>query len=329
MPQRLCLASLAALAALGSIAAAHAATPTWKPQDGVEIIVGAGAGGGNDNIARTMQKIMQDRRLVETPSTVVNKAGGGGTIAYSYLGQRRGNGHYIAISSNTLLTNHITGISPISYTDFTPLAIMINEYISFAVRSDSPLMTGRDLIAKLKNDPSAVVFGISSTLGNINHIAAAVVARAGGIDVKKMKVVVFNSSAASITALLGGHVDVVTGPPSISAKHIEAGKLRSLGITSPRRLRGDLAAQPTWREQGIDAVVINWRGVVGAQGIGAPQIAFWDETFGKLARTDEWDLDLERNMWENAYVDSKGATQYLKMQHDELKHVLTELGFVK
>jgi putative tricarboxylic transport membrane protein len=329
VPQRSCLAWLAALVVLGSIAAAAAATPAWKPQDSVEIIVGAGAGGGNDNIARTMQKIMQDRRLVEAPSTVVNKAGGGGTIAYSYLGQRRANGHYIAISSNTLLTNHITGISPISYTDFTPLAIMINEYISFVVKSDSPLTTGRDLIAKLKSDPSTVVFGISSTLGNINHIAAAVVARAGGIDVKKMKVVVFNSSAASITALLGGHVDVVTGPPSISAKHVEAGKLRSLGITSPRRLRGILATQPTWREQGIDAVVINWRGVVGAQGIGAPQIAFWDETFGKLARTDEWDLDLERNLWENVYIDSRGTTQYLKTQYDELKHVLTELGFVK
>ena len=317
------------LATVGTIAAADAATPAWKPQDNVEIIVGAGAGGGNDNIARTMQKIIQDRRLIEAPSNVANKPGGGGTIAFNYLGQHRANGHYIGISSNTLLTNHITGISALSHHDFTPLAIMINEYISFVVKPDSPLKTGRDLIAKLKVDPAAVAFGISSTLGNINHIAVAVVARTAGIDVKKLKGVVFNSSAASITAVLGGHVDVVAGPPSISAKHIEAGKLHAIGIAAPRRLGGSLVAQPTWREQGVDAVVINWRGVVGAQGIGAPQIAFWDETFGRLASTDEWSKDLERNLWDNAYTDSKGAAQYLKSQYDELKRVLTELGFVK
>ena len=312
-----------------TVTIANAAVLAWKPQDNVEIIVGAGAGGGNDNIARTLQKIMQDRRLIEGPSSVVNKAGGGGTIAFSYLGQRRANGHFTAISSNTLLTNHITGISALSQNDFTPLAIMINEYISFVVKPDSPLKTGRDLIAMLKADPAAVAFGISSTLGNINHIAVAVVARAAGIDAKKLKVVVFNSSAASITAVLGGHVDVVAGPPSISAKHIEAGNLRAVGIAAPRRLGGSLVAQPTWREQGVDAVVINWRGVVGAQGIGASQVAFWDDAFGKLARTDEWNRDLERNLWDNAYTDSKGTAQYLKSQYDELKRVLTELGFVK
>ena len=179
--------------------ASSAAVQTWKPHDAVEIVVGAGPGGGNDNVARLMQKIMQDRRLVEASSTVVNKAGGGGGIAYRYLSQRPASGNLIGVSSNTLLTNHITGISPINYTDFTPLAIMINEYISMVVKAGSPLKSGRDLITTLKADPASVVFGISTQLGNINHIAVAVVARTAGIDVKKLKVVVFDSSASSIT----------------------------------------------------------------------------------------------------------------------------------
>jgi putative tricarboxylic transport membrane protein len=307
----------------------HAAAPAWKPQDNVEIIVGAGPGGGNDNVARLVQKILQDRRLLEVGSTVVNKSGGGGAIAYGYLNQRRGNGAYIAIASNTLLTSHITGTGTLNYTDITPLAIMINEYISFVVKTDSPLKTGLDLIARLKADPRSIAIGISTSLGNINHIAAAVVARAGGIDPKRLKVVVFDSSASSITAVLGGHVDVVAGPPSISANHIEAGKLRAIGVTSPRRVRGALASQATWREQGIDAVVVNWRGIIGAKGLSAPQIAFWDATLGQLAKSEEWDRELARNLWENAYTGSAGASEYMKAQYVDLGATLRELGFVK
>lgn len=319
----------AAFVTLWSSTSASGAAPIWKPQDNVEVIVGAGPGGGNDNVARQLQRIMQERRLVETPSTVVNKTGGGGTIAYTYLNQRRGNAHYIALASNTLITNHITGISPINYSDFTPLAILINEYISLVVRAESPLKTGHDLIAKLKVDPASVVFGISTSLGNINHIAVAVVARVSGIDVKKLRVVVFDSSASSVAAVLGGHVDVVAGPPSISASHIEAGKLRVIGITSPQRLRGKLANQPTWREQGVDAVVVNWRGVLGAGGIGAAQIAYWDETLSKVTATDEWNQDLERKLWENAYANSAGTAQYLKTQYDDMKRIMLDLGFAK
>ncbi len=307
----------------------HAAAPAWKPQSNVEISVGAGPGGGNDNIARLVQKILQDKRLLDSGSTVVNKAGGGGTLAYTYLSQRRGNPGYIGVSSNTLLTNHIAGISPLNYVDFTPLAVMINEYMSFVVRADSSLKTGADLISRLKADPQSVAIGISSSLGNINHIAAAVVARAGGIEPKRLKIVVFDSSAASITAVLGGHVDVVVGPPSISASHIEAGKLRVLGVTSARRLGGVLANQATWTEQGLNAVVINWRGVIGAKDLSAPQIAFWDATLEEVAKSAEWDRELTRNLWENAYSGSATAGDYLKTQYNELNAVLRELGFVK
>src|SRR5262245_8380078 len=105
MPARaLAVAVLTAFVACSALAQS---TPAWKPSKPVEIIVGVGAGGGIDRTARLVQKIFQDRRLLEVPSSVVNKPGGGGTIAQAYLNQHAGDAHYFEITATSLLTNNI------------------------------------------------------------------------------------------------------------------------------------------------------------------------------------------------------------------------------
>lgn len=65
----------------------------WRPSRNVELVVQAGAGGASDRTAGTMQKIMQDKRLIDSPTTVINKAGGGSALAYAYLNQHAGDAH--------------------------------------------------------------------------------------------------------------------------------------------------------------------------------------------------------------------------------------------
>lgn len=315
------------MAGFGTLAIA--ASPQWQPADSVEFVVGAGPGGGNDNIARKIQKILQDKKLVVSPINVVNKPGGGGAISLSYLSQRTGMGNFIGISSNTILTNHISKKSPLNYTDLTPISILINEYISFNVKPDSPIKTGKDLVAKLQTDPGSIVVGISTSLGNINHIAFATVARAVGADPKKAKIVVFSSSGASITALLGGHVDIVVGPTSIAAAHLASGNLRAIAVTSPQRRIGVFSAIPTWKELGVDAIVDNWRGLIGPKDMTSAQIAYWDTTLGRMFKTEEWKKEVDANHWDNAAKSSKETEQYLKAQYDDIKNELIELGFAK
>lgn len=315
------------MAGFGTLAIA--ASPQWQPVDNVEFVVGAGPGGGNDNIARRIQKILQEKKLVASPITIVNKPGGGGAISLSYLSQRAGMGNVIGISSNTILTNHITKKSPLNYTNLTPISILINEYISFNVKPDSPLKTGKDLIAKLQTDPSSIVVGISTSLGNINHIAFATVARAVGADPKKAKVVVFSSSGASITALLGGHVDIVAGPVSIAATHLASGNIRTIAVTSLQRRTGVFSTVPTWKELGVDVIVDNWRGLIGPKDMTPAQIAYWDTTLGQMFKTEEWKKEVDANYWDNAAKNSKDTEQYLKVQYDNIKNELIELGFAK
>ena len=314
---------------LGGTAASDAWCQSWAPDRPVELVVGAGAGGGNDNIARTVQTILQQNKIVEVPITVVNKPGAGGAIAINYMQQNRGKGRFIGISSNTLLTNHITKKSAVNPADLTPLAILINEYISFNVKSDSPIKDAKDLIARLRKDPGSVVLGISTALGNINHIAFATVAREAGINPLKVKTVVFSSSGASLTALMGGHIDLVVGPVSIAARGMKVGEIRPLAFTAPTRRGGALASIPTWKEVGIDAIVDNWRGVVGPTAMAANEVRYWDTVFGQLFKQQDWKSNVERNHWDNAALTSDESAKYIKQTYAELKRTLAELGMVK
>jgi putative tricarboxylic transport membrane protein len=314
--------------------AASAAAPgnapvQWKPGKPIEIIVGTGVGGGQDKSARTVQRILQEKKLVEVAVSVVNKPGGGGAVGYTYLNQHQGEGHIIYVGNPTLLTNHIVGRSPINYTHVTPLAILLSESVAISVLPDSPLKTGKDLLSRLKQDSSSVSVAVGSSLGSTNHIAMALLAKAAGGDARKLKTVVFQGGGEAITALLGGHVDVNSSAANNVVPHLEAGKLRVLGVAAPRRLGGVLANVPTWKEQGVNALVTNWRMVAGPKGMTAAQIAYWDGVLGKLTQTGEWKKDLELNSFEDTYRNSAATERYMKDEYDHFRAALSEVGMAK
>ena len=319
---------IAATLAFG-VALNGAAQSTWKPGKNVEFVVGVSPGGGVDRTARTLQKVLQDRRMLEVSATVVNKPGAGSTLAQLYLNQHAGDAHYLEISATTLLTNQITGKTPNAWSDFTPVAMLYDEFIGFAVKADAPLKTGRDLAALLKQDASALAVGIASSAGNTNHIALAQLARRAGGDARKLKVVVFSSGGESTTALLGGHVGLVVTPAATALPQIQTGALRMLAVASPNRLEGPLATAPTWKEQGYDVVVANWRPVIGPRGLSSEQIAYWEGILQRFTQTDEWKRELEATGGVNHYMGSRELAKFLASQHAEFKSILSELGLAR
>lgn len=301
----------------------------WKPEKPVEIIIGTSAGGPQDRTGRIIQKILQDMKLVPTPVTVVNKPGGGGAVGLAYLNQHAGDGHYLMINSLTLLTNHITGKTTLAYTDFAPVAIMGIEYVGATVRTDSPLKSGRELVDRLKKDPGSLSVAVGTALGNATHLSFALAMKAAGVDIRKLRTVVFGSGGESMTALLGGHVDVAASAPSSLLAQIRAGKLRMLAIGAPQRLGGDLAGVPTWKELGIDASFALWRGLAGPKGMSRAQIEFWDGVLAKVVQTEEWKSELEKYDMDNVYRNSADTARHWKSEHDQVKAVLAELGLAR
>src|SRR5262245_17564225 len=301
----------------------------WKPNKPVEIVVGVSPGGGIDRMARVLQKIVQERHLVEVPVNVVNKPGGGGTIAQAYLQQRAGDAHYFEITATSLLTNHITGRSASSHKDYTPIAMLSDEYIGFLVKEDSPLKTGKDLLATFKSAPESLPIGIATAAGNTNHIAAALAARSAGGDVKRLKVVIFGSGGEAMTALLGGHVGLVATPAANAIPHLGTGRMRVLAVAAPQRLEGALAVVPTWKEQGADVVVANWRPIIGPKGLAAAQIAFWETAFAKVTQTDEWKAEVARDGSVSHYMNSRDLASYFDGQYAHFKAILADLGLAR
>jgi putative tricarboxylic transport membrane protein len=309
--------------------AAHAQSAPWRPDQTVEISAATAPGGGADRTARFIQRLAQEKKLIAFSFVVVNKPGGGGGIGLRYLNQHAGNGHYLQIYSPNVLAGYIVGQVPMNYTEVTPIAILYSEHMLVAVRVDSPVKNGRDLIERLRQDPKSLSMTVGIGLGNMNHIGAALPLHAGGVDVKAVKAVVFNTIAESVTAVVGGHIDIVAATPSTVLSQVQAGRLRVLGITAPQRVRGLFAQVPTWREQGIDSIASFWHGVIGPAGMTPAQVAYWEDLLATLAASDEWKAQMEQNYLTPQFMKSAQSASFLRAQYQELRSILVELGMAK
>ena len=301
----------------------------WKPETNVEIVIPSGPGSGLDKTGRTVQRLIQSNKLLGVSSVVVNKSGGGGTLAYLHINQYPGNGHYLSITSPGVVTNKLVGASTIDFRDLTPVAQLFEENIAFMVLPDSKIKDAKTLISMLKSDPTSVSFGIATALGGANHIATVTALKKAGVDIKRLRNVVYKSGGEVTIALLGGHVDIVPISAPVAVPNLQAGKIRVIAVSSANRLAGALANVPTWREQGVDSTYSTWRGVVGPKGLTKLQITYWDRLFAKLTSLDDWKKEMEVNLWVASYLDSEKSRAFLEQQHKEHYSILNDLGMAK
>ncbi|HTE14674.1 MAG TPA: tripartite tricarboxylate transporter substrate binding protein, partial [Burkholderiales bacterium] len=223
---------------------------------------------------------------------------------------------------------HLLGLSPLSFRHFSPLAILLREYPVFITRPDSPINNARDLVERLRKDPTSVSFAYATARGNHNHVMIGMLIKAAGGDPRKAEAIVYNAGGEATTAALGGHVDVGVVAPANVIPLLAAGKIRVLGIAAPQRQGGVFAATPTLREQGVDAVYFSWRGFMGPKGLTPAQLAFWDQAFAQLAKAPEWKQDVERNAWAEDLMNSAQTLRHLEKETEVLQKLLLELGVV-
>lgn len=321
--------TLLVMAAFATSAHAQGAKKEWVPDATIEIVAPASPGGGWDLTARAVQRTLTEEKLVNKNIIVSNKPGGGGATGWTYLKGKEGNGHYLAANSSLVLLNNLLGSSELSYKDFTPLAMLTTEWISVAVKADSPYKTGKDLLEALKKDPGLLTIGVGPSLGNNDHLSFIRVAQKFGVDTSKLKWVVFEGAGGDVVmAALGGHVGLVTTALSETLTQHKAGKLRILGITADKRA-AVLPEVPTWKEQGVDMVFPHWRGIMGPPNMTAEQIKFWDDALGKMVNKPGFHKTIENLNGEVYYKNSAEFKKFLEEQTAALGPLVEQLGLKK
>ncbi len=321
----------AGTAALVACAAWSTATclaqPAWKPERTVEIVVGSAPGGGNDKTARTLLKVWQENKWLEN-ATVVNRVGGGGAVAYTYANQAAGDGHRIAVARTGLLTNHIRGLSPLNYTDMTPIAMVADDPMALAVRADSAMRAVKDVVARWKGDPQSLSISLGSSVGSTTHFLVALIAKAAGVDPTRLKVLNPGGASQSVTQMLGGHIDMVSLAAGNMVPHHKAGTVRMLGVASDKRI-ASAPDVPTIREQGVDVVQGGWTLIVGAGGLSPAQVAYWEALLERTVNHPDWKKFIEADSAVPLFMKSQPTRAFLKKEYDTDKALLVELGMVK
>ena len=314
--------SVLQLSATSLLASLLPTRATSEPLEAVNIIAPAGPGGGYDQLARAIQEVLEAQGLASSVE-VQNVPGAGGTIGLAQFATGRKRGTNLMVAGLGLVGAITINKSPVTLDQVTPLARLTGEYQPLVVSSSSDVKTLADLAAKFQGDPGSVSWG-GFALGSPDHFLSAMTAKAFGGDVTTMNYIVAGAGGEMIAQVMGNHITVATGGYNEFAQQIASGDLVALAISSPERLPG--IDVPTFKEQGFDVELVNWRGVVAPQDMSPEDLAALEDNLSQMVGTEEWKTILSERGWVDLYLNSEEFTAYLAEERVRIEGLLKDLG---
>ena len=255
-----------------------------------ECIAPANPGGGWDFTCRQIGKIMFDIGAVEQPVQVTNMAGGGGGLAYGHVVNERNEDTDLIVAASSATS---TRLAQNAYAGMTADQVRFVGAIGadpgvIVVAADSPFQSLNELVDAIKADPGSVAFAGGSAVGGFDHLKPLMILqRAGFTDITKVKYIGVDGGADAITQTVGGFTQAMTGDMSEIVGFLKAGEVRALAVLTDERVPGfdDI---PTAKEQGLDVVAVNWRGLYVPRGISDEKFDEWAGKLQMVADSAEW-----------------------------------------
>ncbi|KIQ84643.1 MULTISPECIES: Bug family tripartite tricarboxylate transporter substrate binding protein [Aeromonas] len=320
------LALLTLLGALPLQAAESATAPSRT-----ECIAPAKPGGGFDLTCKLLQVSLQETGTIDKPMRVTYMPGGVGAVAYNAIVAQRPAeaGTVVAFSGGSLLNLSQGKFGRYGVDDVRWLAAVGTDYGMIAVRHDAPYQSLKDLVNAMANDPNSVVIGAGASIGSQDWMKTALLAKQAGVDPHKMRYVAFEGGGEPVTALLGNHVQAVSGDLSEMVPYIGGDKLRVLAVFAKERLPGKLATIPTAKEQGYD---LEWpviRGFYVGPKVSDSEYQWWKQTFDQLVKTDTFKAQRDLRGLFEFDLTGDALDSYVKTQVAQYREQAKAFGLAK
>jgi putative tricarboxylic transport membrane protein len=276
---------------------------------GITIVAPAAPGGGWDQTARAMQQALRATGLAGSVQ-VVNAAGAAGTIGLArFVHAERGNPNALLVTGLVMVSGIAANRSPVTLADVTPIARLSGEYEVIVVPAGSPHRTLDDLVAAFRATPRAVSWGGGSA-GGSDEILVRLLADRVGVPRDRVTYVAYSGGGQALASVLGGHVTAAVSGLGEFAAQLETGALRALAISAPDRVSG--VPIPTFREQGVDLSLLNWRGVVAPPGLSHADRRRLEHLVTAMARSPAWQAALGRGGWADLLLAGEAFARFIR-----------------
>lgn len=309
-------------AAVASTFAARGAWAQAAPQ--IRMLIPANPGGGWDSTGRALAAAMQAGKLVSGVQ-FDNKGGAAGTIGLAqFINSAKGDPNQLMIAGMVMVGGIVLNKSPVTLDQVTPIARLTTENVVVVVPARSPHKTLKELLDAFKANPGSVSWGGGSA-GGTDHILIGLMAKAIGADPTKINYVAFKGGGEAVSAIIGGHVAAGVSGLSEFDEHIKSGRMRALGVSGAEREAGI----PTLREQGVNVVLGNWRGIFAAPGITPAQRDNLVKLVRAAVETPAWKESLQKNGWQPWFIAGDEYKAFIDEDVKRIGAIIESLGLKK
>ena len=310
-----------------TVAIVHVSAGAQQVVDEVHFLIPGGAGGGWDGTARGTGEALTKAGLLGS-ATYENMSGGGGGKAIGHLIENAASNHdTLMVNSTPIIIRSLVGRFPHNFRDLTPIAGTIGDYAALIVKADSPVKQFSDLVDIYKENPDNLAIAGGSVPGSMDHLVPAMAFKKAGANPTKVKYLPFDAGGKAMAALLSGEADALSTGLSEALALAKDKQIRILAVTAPERIP-EAPDVPTLKEQGVDAVFVNWRGFFAAPGLPEDKRRAYIKMLGDMYDTPEWEEVRKRNGWVSIYNPDDKFVSFLEEQEKVIGALMKELGFL-
>ena len=297
------------LAAITLTLGAVVATPVFAgyPEKPITLVCWSSAGSGHDLMARYIAKLGE--KHIGQPIVVVNKKGGKGKVAMSYVLNNDPDGHVIMTNTRSMTKRLKKTGDKIAIDSFKYVSRVVKDPFVITVSQDSKFNNISDLVEFAKNNPNKIKIGGYSTKSVDEGLVKELETKAG-VD---LNYIPYKGGKEPVVAVLGGHIDVAIANPSEMLTNFNAGKLKVLAVASDDRF-APFEQSGTLTEQGYPIVTEHWRGVMASKEVPDEIIAKLNDMISKVTAEPEFEKFLSGANMYNGYMPSGEFGDLVKAQ---------------